>query len=133
MKPFPHPIEIIIEAEVRASESQDKVKLAMKGILPEAEPIMDEVGRRLVASSNDIKALKKVYEQFRSRRTLAVARRLMLWHLDKDSTWLSFNKQAAYKGPVVVCEDGDESSLGPIILTVRSERIGELVDWLTLE
>ncbi len=46
-------------------------------------------------------------------------------------TVLLFNKQAATVGIAALCDDSSESPLGPIVLTIRSQRVEEVIDWLT--
>ena len=44
---------------------------------------------------------------------------------------LLLNKQAATVGIAALCDDPNESPLGPIVLRIRSQNILELIDWLT--
>ena len=44
---------------------------------------------------------------------------------------LMLNKQAATVGIAALCDDPSESPLGPIVLRIRSQRIVEVIDWLT--
>jgi predicted RNA binding protein with dsRBD fold (UPF0201 family) len=40
------------------------------------------------------------------------------------------NKQAAYSGVIALVEDWDESSLGPIRVTIGSRDLDKVIDWL---
>lgn len=131
LKPLTQDIEVIVEVAVHPSEAPDKVKLAVEKLLPEIqiEPITSDHAR-LEARSNDGKCLSKVYNQLRSRATLGVARRLLLEHSTETSTWIFFNKQAAFMGIAAICEEEGESPLGPIRVAVSAKNIRDFIDWL---
>jgi predicted RNA binding protein with dsRBD fold (UPF0201 family) len=40
------------------------------------------------------------------------------------------NKQAAYSGVIAPVEDWDESSLGPIRVTIDSRDLDKVIEWL---
>jgi len=129
IEPFTGAVKVRVEAQVNPSEDPEKVKLAMNCITP-AVKIYNE-GGGLVGESDSISSLYNIYEKIRIRQTMAAVRRLLLSHIKDDSTWLYFNKQAAFVGVVSVCEEWSESHLGPIKLTISSRDIHALIDWLS--
>jgi hypothetical protein len=79
------------------------------------------------------KALGKVYEQVRSRRTISVLRRLLRQRREADSTSFLVNKQVAARGVVVLCESEAESPLGAITVQVRTPELDRFIDWMAPE
>jgi predicted RNA binding protein with dsRBD fold (UPF0201 family) len=47
-----------------------------------------------------------------------------------DSTWFYLNKQAAFANVIALCDEADESSLGPITVVLHSKNIEDVIDWL---
>ena len=97
---------------VNASEDINKVRTAVSNVLTD----MDEkiAGDSLVANSNNYESLTKIYETMRSRKTKSAYRRHLMRKMTEDSTWFYLNKQAAFANVTVLCDEADESPLGPI-------------------
>ena len=93
---------------------------------------MDEklTGDSLVANSNNYESLTKIYETMRSRKTKSVYRRHLMRNMTEDSTWFYLNRQAAFTNVPVLCDEADESPLGPITVVLRSKNIEDVIDWL---
>lgn len=127
-------VDVEIECKVYPSEDPSKVIKAVKNVIDGLEPIHEDDIVRTRASLS-IDALSKMKRQIQSRRVMDTFRRIMLENEGEDgySTWLYLNKQAAYAGSIVVCEDADESPLGPIKVTIRSRgmKVRRVIDWLT--
>ncbi|MEM4286107.1 MAG: RNA-binding domain-containing protein [Candidatus Nitrosocaldus sp.] len=127
-------VEVECECKVYPSEDPNKVMKAIKNVIDGIEPVHEDdmVKARAVLS---IDALAKMKRQIQSRQVMDTFRRIMLENEGEDgySTWLYLNKQAAYAGSIVVCEDEDESPLGPIRVTIRSRgmKVRRIIDWLT--
>ena len=47
-----------------------------------------------------------------------------------DSTWFYLNKQAAFASVITLCDEVDESSLGPIKVVLHSTNIENVIEWL---
>ncbi len=129
IKPFDHPLKIIIEAQVNPSEDANKVKIAIQNLIKHIEPNLSQKDK-ITTSTNDEKSLYLIYEQIRAKQILAVARRLLLANMAQDNTYLILNKQAAFMRSLNICEDENESPLGPIKLIIQSPYINEFIDWL---
>ena len=112
---------------INASEDVEKVRTAVSNILTD----MDEkiTGDSLVVNSSNYESLTKIYETMRSRRTKSAYRRHLMRNMAKDSTWFYLNKQAAFANVVTLCDEADESSLGPITVVLRSKNIEDVIDW----
>ena len=113
---------------INASEDINKVRTAVLNVLTD----MDEkiTGDSLVANSNNYESLTKIYETMRSRKTKSAYRRHLMRNMTEDSTWFYLNKQAAFANVTVLCEEADESPLGPIKVVLHSTNIEDVIEWL---
>ena len=113
---------------INASEDINKVRTAVLNVLTD----MDEkiTGDSLVANSNNYESLTKIYETMRSRKTKSAYRRHLMRNMTEDSTWFYLNKQAAFANVTVLCDEADESPLGPIKIVLHSKNIEDEIDWL---
>ena len=120
--------KISAHCTINASEDVNKVRTAVSNILTD----MDEkiTGDSLVANSNNYESLTKIYETMRSRRSKSAYRRHLMRNMAKDSTWFYLNKQAAFANVIALCDEADESPLGPIKVVLHSKNIEDLIDWL---
>ena len=113
---------------INASEDANKVRTSLSNVLTD----MDEklTGDSLVANSNNYESLTKIYETMRSRKIKSVYRRHLMRNMAEDSTWFYLNKQAAFANVIVLCEEADESPLGPIKVILHSTNIEDVIEWL---
>ena len=113
---------------INASEDMEKVRTAVSNILSD----MDEkiTGDSLVVNSSNYESLTKIFETMRSRRTKSAYRRHLMRNMAKDSTWFYLNKQAAFANVIALCDEADESPLGPIKVVLHSKNIEDVIDWL---
>jgi len=113
---------------INASEDMEKVRTAVSNILTD----MDEkiTGDSLVVNSSNYESLTKIYETMRSRRTKSAYRRHLMRNMAKDSTWFYLNKQAAFANVIALCDEANESPLGPIKVVLHSKNIEDVIDWL---
>jgi len=113
---------------VNASEDINKVRTAVSNVLTD----MDEkiTGDSLVANSNNYESLTKIYETMRTRKTKSAYRRHLMRNMTADSTWFYLNKQAAFANVTVLCDEADESPLGPIKVVLHSTNIEDVIEWL---
>jgi len=125
-------VEIIAEAEVKKTESKEKVANAVRSLFGGKGELRVENYRVMLVSS-DLETLRYLKDQFRDRRVRSSARRLLLKNQEEGSlqTYLLLNKQAATVGIGALCDDPRESALGPIVLRIRSNELQEVIDWLT--
>ena len=113
---------------INASEDINKVRTAVLNVLTD----MDEkiTGDSLVANSNNYESLTKIYETMRTRKTKSAYRRHLMRNMTEDSTWFYLNKQAAFANVTVLCDEADESPLGPIKIVLHSTNIEDVIEWL---
>ena len=113
---------------INASEDVNKVRTSLSNVLTN----MDEklTGDSLIVNSSNYESLTKIYETMRSRRSKSVYRKHLLRNMTNDSTWFYLNKQAASANVIALCDEADESSLGPITVVLHSKNIEDVIDWL---
>ena len=106
----------------------NKVRAAVSNILTD----MDEkiTDNSLVANSSNYESLAKIYETMRSRKIKSAYRKHLMRNMTEDSTWFYLNKQAAFANVTVLCDEADESPLGPIKVVLHSTNIEDVIEWL---
>lgn len=120
-------VEII--CPVNLSEDPDKVKEAISNIFPYST-IKNE-NFSIKAQSNELKSLKKIFETISFTQSQKSYTRNLENNLDGDTTWFFLNKQAAFVNQVAICEEAEESPLGPIKVILTSSNIDEIIDWFS--
>ena len=113
---------------INASEDVNKIRTAVSNILID----MDEkiTGDSLVANSSNYESLTRIYETMRSRKSKSAYRRLLMRNMANNSTWFYLNKQAAFANVIALCDEADESPLGPIKVVLNSKNIEDVINWL---
>jgi len=113
---------------INASEDVNKVRTSLSNVLTDMdEKVTDD---SLVANSNSYESLTKIYETMRSRKTKSAYRRHLMRNMTEDSTWFYLNKQAAFANVTVLCDEADESPLGPLMVVLLSTNIEDVIEWL---
>ena len=120
-------VEII--CPINLSEDPDKVKQAISNIFPYST-IKNE-SFLIKAQSNELKSLEKISETISSSQSQKIYTRNLENNLEGDSTWFFLNKQAAFVGIVAICDEAEESPLGPIKVTLTSSNIDAVIDWIS--
>ncbi len=113
---------------INASEDVNKVRTSVSNVL--ADMVEKITGDSLVAKSDNYESLIKIYETMRSRRSKSAYRRHLMRNMTNDSTWFYINKQAAFANVIALCDEADESPLGPIKVVLHSKNIEDVIDWL---
>ena len=124
-------VRVTAEASVAPSEDPSKVKAAVSNVLGECQVSISEDPRKIVMTSSESASLVKLHDQLRDRHVRAAARRLLITRREGDRVTVMFNRQAAHAGVLVLCGSEGESPLGPIYLSVDSESLDEVIEWLT--
>ena len=118
-------------AAVNPSEDPDKVRRAVSNVVLNADYEFREGS--IKATSRDLHSLSKIQETVRSRKANRVYRRQMRYNTKEDTTWFYLNKQAAYVDVVAICDEAEESPMGPIKVILHSKNLEKVVDWLAPE
>jgi len=113
---------------INPSEDINKIRTAVSNVLID----MDEkiVGNSLIANSNNYESLSKIYEIVRAKNIKKVYRRNLRQNIVDDSTWFYLNKQAAFANVIALCDEDNQSPLGPIKIVLQSKNIRDVIDWL---
>jgi predicted RNA binding protein with dsRBD fold (UPF0201 family) len=122
--------KIEIFSAVNPSEDFQKIKTAILNILPESNISIENFS--IKAETKNFHSLEKIYESIHSTKSQRVLQRQLEKHLERDSTWFYLNKQAAYVGKTVLCEEADESPLGPLKVILTSTNIDRVIDTLVV-
>ena len=120
--------KISVYCTINESEDVNKVRTAVSNILTD----MDEkiTDNSLAANSSNYESLTKIYEAMRTRKTKTAYRRHLMRNMTEDSTWFYLNKQAAFANVIALCDEEDQSPLGPIEVVLHSKNIEDVIDWL---
>ena len=124
-------IMVQIFCEINPSEDLEKIKTSIFNLFPDLKIKIQE--NQLSGSSNDIKLLSKVVKSIKNRKTINVLSRIMRSNMTDDSTWFYLNKQAAFVDVVALCNEADESALGPIKIVLNSNNIEEIIEKLAFD
>lgn len=123
--------KIEVYAVVNPSEDPDKVRLAVSHVILESDYQYKDSS--IKATSNELSSLAKIQETIKKHRTNRIYRRQMRFNTKGDTTWFYLNKQAAYADVIAVCEEAEESAMGPIKVILHSSNLEKVVDWLAPE
>lgn len=126
-------IKIRVETEVRPTEAVEKVRRAIFNVIDIHDLNTVDLGggrRLLVGESSDVRSLIRLHHLLRVERILDAARNIMFKSLLNNTIVLRIHKQSAFAGRVSFVTYDDESPLGPIFITITSDKIREVIDWL---
>jgi len=99
-------------------------------VFPDAKIKTDSFS--IISNSKDLYLLEKIYDVIHSNQSQKIYQRQLEKNLDNNSTWFYLNKQAAFVGTISLCEEAEESPLGPIKVILTSSNIDRIIDWLIL-
>ncbi|MHA7733459.1 RNA-binding domain-containing protein [Nitrosopumilus sp. S6] len=112
---------------INPSEDSEKTQKTISNIFPHSKIKIENSS--IYAESKDLNSLEKIYETIHSKQSQKTYRRNMQKNLRDNSTWFYLNKQAAYVEKIAICEESEESPLGPIKVIFTSSKIDEIIDW----
>jgi len=113
---------------VNLSEDPEKVKQAISNIFPFSE-IKNE-NFSIKAYSKELRSLEKIYESILSTQSHKSYTQNLENNLKDDQTWFFLNKQAAFVEKVAICDESEESPMGPIKVILTSSNIDGIIDWI---
>ena len=116
---------------VNTSEDPDKVQQAVSNILVDMNFKYEDGSIKGI--SNNVECLSKIYDTIRSHSVTRTYRRQMRYHHHGDTTWFYLNKQAAFVNVIALCDEAEESPLGPIKVILHSRNLERIIDWLAPE
>ena len=119
-------MKLRVETEVRVTEDQMKVEAAIKRIFPTLQ--LNRVGNYLIGESSDVRALDRLHQLLRLQAILDSARKVMRAGRRGNLVRFMLNKQVTTVSKISFT--GDESPLGPIIVTIETSDIERIIDYL---
>ncbi len=112
---------------VNPSEDPKKIKKAISNIFTNSTIKTENFS--ISAQSKDLKSLEIIYEAIHTKQSQKIYRRNLEKNLEDDTTWFYLNKQAAFVEQIAICEEANESPLGPIKVILTSSNIDRIIDW----
>jgi CRISPR-associated protein Cas8b1/Cst1 subtype I-B len=112
---------------VNPSEDPKKIKKAISNIFTNSTIKTETFS--ISAQSKNLKSLEIIYETIHTKQSQKIYRRNLEKNLENDTTWFYLNKQAAFVEKIAICEEADESPLGPIKVILTSSNIDRIIDW----
>jgi len=116
---------------VNPSESIEKIEKAISNIFPYS--IINNNNLSVNAQSKELRSFEKIYQFIHNNKLQKNYLRSLEDHLQDDTTWFYLNKQAAFVEQIAICEETDESPLGPIKVTLTSSNIDAIIDWIVFD
>jgi predicted RNA binding protein with dsRBD fold (UPF0201 family) len=116
---------------VNPSESIEKIEKAISNIFPYS--IINNNNLSINAQSKELRSFEKIYQFIHNNKLQKNYLRSLEDHLQDDTTWFYLNKQAAFVEQIAICEESNESPLGPIKVTITSSNIDAIIDWLIFD
>ena len=116
---------------VNPSESIEKIEKAISNIFPYS--IINNNNLTIHAQSKELRSFEIIYQFIHNNKLQKNYLRSLEDHLQDDTTWFYLNKQAAFVEQIAICEESNESPLGPIKVTITSSNIDAIIDWLIFD
>ncbi|MBT8251906.1 MAG: hypothetical protein HKM23_01010 [Nitrosopumilus sp.] len=113
---------------VNPSEDSQKIINTISNIFPLSN--IEFQNFSVVASSRDLRSFEKIYEAIHNKRSQKTYRKYLEKNYENSSTWFYLNKQAAYVGKIAICEQDEESPLGPIKVVISSPDLDRIIEWI---
>lgn len=120
--------KVQIFSMINPSEDPQKIQIAISNMLPQSDIENDEFS--MSAQSSGLESLEKIYESTQSTQSQGVFRRQLENHITNDTTWFYLNKQAAFVNRVILCDESEESPLGPLKVVLTSPKIDQVINFL---
>ena len=119
---------IEMSCPINPSEDPAKVEKAIANIFPYS--IIKYENFTMLAQSKELRSFEKIYETIHTNQSQKTYSRNLENNLENDTTWFFLNKQAAFVEKVAICDEPEESPLGPIKVTLASSNIDGIIDWI---
>ena len=113
---------------VNPSEDPKKIEKAISNIFTNSTIKTETFS--ISAQSKNLKSLEIIYETIHTKQSQKIYRRNLEKNLENDTTWFYLNKQAAFVEKIAICEEANESPLGPIKVILTSSYIDRIIDWI---
>jgi len=115
-------------SSVNPSEDLDKIKKAISNVFPYSTIKSENFS--IIAQSKELRSFEKIYETIHTNQSQKTYSHNLEKNLENDTTWFYLNKQAAFVEKIAICEEAEESPLGPIKVILTSSNIDGIIDWI---
>ena len=122
-------LNVQVFCEINTSEESSKVNTAVRNIFPNLEISINR--HQIIGKSSSIESLTNISESINIKNTKNILQRILKQNTDGHSTWFYLNKQAAFVNMVVLCNESDESPLGPIKVVIEANNVENIIQSLT--
>ena len=113
---------------INPSEDPSKISAAIANVFPYS--VIKTNNLLITATSQELRSFEMIYEAIHNHQSQKAYGRHLQNNINGNTTWFLLNKQAAFVKRVVICDESEESPLGPITVTLTSSNIDEIIDWL---
>ncbi len=120
-------MKLHITARIYPSEDPEKVKKAVLNLTDSKDDVKLEIMQDLIKVEAGELTLKKLLQTIKDKDMTYLMLRLLNEGKKGDKFFLMLNKQAAFVNHVVMCDDPQESPLGPITIEFDSEAIKYII------
>jgi predicted RNA binding protein with dsRBD fold (UPF0201 family) len=124
-------VSVLFEASVSPSEDFEKVLSAVMNVVGDAPCEVATDRRSVTVKSSSIKSLERIHDQLRDRRVRGAARKRLAANREGQKSTLMLNRQAASAGVLALCDNEQESPLGPIYVMILTRHLEEVIGWLS--
>ena len=121
--------KVQVSCQINPSEDPSKVETAILNIFPDLEISISD--KLLIGKSNGMNTLSNISESIHSKNTKNIYQRILKKNSNENSTWFYLNKQAAFVNTVSLCNESNESPLGPIKVVLEGNDIENIIQSLT--
>ena len=122
-------LTVQVFCEINTSEESSKVNTAVRNVFPNMEISINR--HQIIGKSSSIESLSNISESINTKNTKNILQRILKQNTDGHSTWFYLNKQAAFVDMMVLCNESDESPLGPIKVVIEANNIENIIQSLT--
>ena len=121
--------KVQVSCQINPSEDPSKVETAILNIFPDLEISISD--KLLIGKSNGMNTLSNISESIHTKNTRNTYQRILKKNRNENSTWFFLNKQAALVNTVSLCNESNESPLGPIKVVLEGNDIENIIQSLT--
>ena len=126
-------VNVTAEAAVEPTEDEKKVERALLRLFPSGRverKVEEDITIGLVVHGGGLEFLSSLRNLIRQERIRNTARAIFMRSSQERVLRIHLNKQAAFMGRVSFCAPVGESPHGPIAITVESDEMQAVIDYL---
>ena len=118
-------ISINFFCEVNPSEDVEKIKTTIFNLFPDVKTKIEN--DQLSGNFEGTEPLTTVLQSIQHRNIKKTFLRILKLNISDNTTWFYLNKQAAFVNVVALCDEANESALGPIKIILESNDIEKTI------